>query len=224
MTYIISDIHGYYDLFLKLLEKINFSKEDELICCGDLIDKGPNSIKLMRYVKEQSNIHCILGNHEYSVLKAYYSMLQNSIVDFDNVLQRLQAYFPDGKLDWDLVDWLETLPTYIERGDFICVHAGIPLGIDGKPIPFEKVAVEQFVYDRRFKDADVIPISDKTIFFGHTPTTYLINENKIITYKRNNQNTNSIKDFYKVHLDVGVWLHGRIGCFCVETCQEFYVV
>ena len=223
MTYIISDIHGYYDLFLKLLDKINFSKEDELISCGDLIDKGPNSIKLMRYVKEQSNIHCILGNHEYSVLKTYYSMLQNSTVDFDEVLQRLQTYFPDGKLDWELIDWLETLPTYIERGDFICVHAGIPLGADGKPIPFEKASVEQLVYDRRFKDADVIPISDKTVFFGHTPTSYLINENKIITYSRRDSNANSIKDFYKVHLDIGVWLHGRLGCFCVETCQEFYV-
>lgn len=223
MTYIVSDIHGYFDLFLKLLDKINFSQDDELICCGDLIDKGPNSVKLIRFVKEQSNMHCILGNHEYSVLKDYYSMLQNSTVDFDEILQRLQTYFPDGKLDWDLIGWLETLPAFIERSDFICVHAGIPLGADGKLIPFDKTSVEQLVYDRRFKDADVIPKSDKTVFFGHTPSSYLINENKIITYRRKDSNTNLIKDFYKVHLDIGVWLHGRLGCFCVETCQEFYV-
>ena len=40
MEYIISDIHGEYDLFIKLLEKIKFNKNDKMIICGDIFDKG----------------------------------------------------------------------------------------------------------------------------------------------------------------------------------------
>ena len=45
MTYIVSDIHGEYDLFIKLLEKIKFSNSDTMIICGDVIDKGDFMVK-----------------------------------------------------------------------------------------------------------------------------------------------------------------------------------
>ncbi len=40
MLYVCSDIHGEYDLFVKMLQRINFSSMDEMIICGDIIDKG----------------------------------------------------------------------------------------------------------------------------------------------------------------------------------------
>lgn len=45
MKYIISDIHGCFDQYQKLLEKINFSSEDKLYVLGDAADRGPESIK-----------------------------------------------------------------------------------------------------------------------------------------------------------------------------------
>lgn len=38
-TYFVSDIHGEYDLFMRLLDEIKFSSDDEMIICGDAIDK-----------------------------------------------------------------------------------------------------------------------------------------------------------------------------------------
>lgn len=64
MTYIISDIHGNYDKFHKLLYKIKFSDADTLYINGDIIDRGPNPIKLLLEVMQSQNMIFILGNHE----------------------------------------------------------------------------------------------------------------------------------------------------------------
>ncbi len=226
MTYITSDVHGEYDLFVKLLQKIGFSTNDKLIVCGDIIDKGRNSVKLLQFIKSTPNILCIIGNHEYQFLKYYWAITQTSPNNFDEVLDKLQNYFPyDGKLlDWDAVDWLENLPYYIEENEFICVHAGVPLDANNRLNSLENTPIEKFVYDRQFKEPDVMPLTDKCVFFGHTPTSYISNEVKIIKYQKNHKQENAIKDYYKIHLDLGVWLHGVLGAFCVETCNEYYVM
>lgn len=224
MVYVISDIHGEYDLFVSLLKKIKFSQNDVMYICGDMVDKGQDSVKLLRFIKSMPNFRCIVGNHEYAFLKRYWAMMENSPKDFDLLLKQLQAYFPhDGALlDWETVDWLETLPYYIEEKEFICVHAGVALTPEGRLLPLERNENEFLVNDRNFKEPSVVPQTEKCIFFGHTPTSYLSDESKIIRYKRENA-LNGIRGYYKIHLDLGVWLHGVLGCFCVDTCEEFYV-
>lgn len=63
MRYIISDIHGEYDLFIQLLNSIEFTSEDTLFVCGDIIEKGKHSIKLAKLISKMSNVKCIAGNH-----------------------------------------------------------------------------------------------------------------------------------------------------------------
>ena len=57
MTYFVSDIHGEYDLFMRLLKKIKFSEQDEMYVLGDIIDKGKYSVKLIKYIMQRPNIH-----------------------------------------------------------------------------------------------------------------------------------------------------------------------
>ena len=226
MKYIVSDVHAEYELFVRLLERISFSEEDEMYICGDIIEKGEDSIKLARYIFSFPNIHCIIGNHEYAFLKYYHSILETSPEDFDEVLRKLQTYFPeDGHLlDWDLMDWFESLPAFIEEEDFICVHAGIPIDSDQQLVPLDEVSVEQLVHDRRFKDPNVIHKSQKCVFFGHTQTDCICGENKILGYRRNNGvPAKSITDFYKIHLDTGSWSNGVLGCFCLDTLKAVYI-
>ena len=45
MRYLISDIHGCYDQYRQLLQKINFSSQDELYVLGDAVDRGSDPIK-----------------------------------------------------------------------------------------------------------------------------------------------------------------------------------
>ena len=157
MKYVVSDLHGEFDLFMQLINKIKFSSQDEMFICGDVIDKGPASIKLAKYISQAPNIHCIVGNHEHAFLKYYHSLLQESDVDYDIVLSKLQNYFPGGDdyLDWEVMDWLETLPYYIEEPEFICVHAGILVTNDHTLVPLQSISEEEFVFNRRFKDPSV---------------------------------------------------------------------
>lgn len=226
MRYIISDIHGEYELFLELLDKIKFSTQDTLFVCGDIIEKGKNSIKLASFISHMPNAKCIAGNHEYAFLKYYWGLMQSSPSDFNGALKKLQEYFPDdgNLLNWELVDWFESLPFYIEEEDSICVHAGVPLDRNRRMLPLGKAIPEQLVYDRTFKDPSVEVQGGKCVFFGHTPTNYLTNGDiKILAYLRTDGRGDKVSDYYKVHLDLGTCMSGVLGCFCIESCECFYV-
>ena len=227
MTYCLSDIHGEYELFMRLLEKIKYSDSDNLIICGDVIDKGRASVRLAKTIFDMPNAQFIMGNHEYMFFKFYNSLMQSESCDYDAVLRRLQQYFPeDGDLlDWDTTDRLSELPYYIEESDFVCVHAGVPLDSHGRLVPLDEVSPEELVYDRRFKQPEVLPKDSKCVFFGHTPTTYIQSNPVILAYPKRgrDRNSTSISDYCKVHLDTGASSYGVLGCFCTDTCQMFYV-
>lgn len=70
-TYICSDLHGQYTLFMKMLDKIKFSNNDTLYVLGDIIDRGPKSIKLFNHIISQDNIICTIGNHEHMMWTYY---------------------------------------------------------------------------------------------------------------------------------------------------------
>ena len=68
--YVISDIHGQYDAFMRLLKKINFCAEDELYVLGDAIDRGPDGIKILKSIMKMDNATMFLGNHELLMMEA----------------------------------------------------------------------------------------------------------------------------------------------------------
>lgn len=70
-TYICSDLHGQYTLFMKMLEKIEFSNNDTLYVLGDIVDRGPKSIRLFNYIMSQDNMICTIGNHEHMMWNYY---------------------------------------------------------------------------------------------------------------------------------------------------------
>lgn len=224
MDYCISDIHGHYNLLCRLLDKIKFGGGDKLYVLGDIIDKGPDSIRLAKLLFSMPDVYCIAGNHEYDFLK-YYRALMQQTEDYGRVLEELRAYFSDGHLlDWETVDKFDFLPFYVETEDFIGVHAGIPVK-DGELLPVSQATCEQLVYDRRFKDADVLPQKGKCVLYGHTPVRYLTGKDDILFYPRGGVRRGSpcISDYCKIHLDTGVFLGGVLGCLAVGTCQCYYV-
>ncbi len=71
MDYAISDIHGEYNQFMQLLEKIRFSDSDTLYVIGDTIDRGPQPIKVLQFMMEQPNIIPIVGKDNAEMLTQY---------------------------------------------------------------------------------------------------------------------------------------------------------
>jgi len=227
MDYIISDIHGEYDLFITLLKKIEFNKNDKMIICGDIIDKGAHSIKLLKFIRKQENMIFLMGNHEYEFLKYYNKIMEEVADEFDSnqVLSEINDYFPNEtyKLSWNDLYWLEECGYFYETDDFICVHAGVKLNKYKEVENLNDTDINYFVYDRKLKEETCVINNSKCVFYGHTPTSYLCNDSKILTYKREGSNTNTIKDYYKIHLDCGVYLSGVLGCICIDSCECVYV-
>lgn len=224
MTYILSDVHGEYELLLRLLEKIGFSDGDTLISCGDMIEKGKDSVRTARLFFSLKHSVLLAGNHEYAFLKYYWALMRQTD-DYDGVLQKLQAYFPhDGDLlDWDTVDSFEALPYFFEAEEYICVHAGVPFDGAGRILPLDKASPEQLVYDRVFKDPNVLPVGGKCVFFGHTPTENLGLPPRITPYLRAGTRGERVSEYIKVHLDTGTYFSGVLGCFRTDDCRIFHV-
>ncbi len=225
MRYVMSDVHGEYALFCALMKKIGFSESDELYICGDIIEKGPESVRLLKQIFSMPNAYAILGNHEDAFLKFYHRLMRESEDGFDGVLSELREYLGTGGelLDWDTVDRIEALPCYLEADGFICVHAGVPLDEEGKIPPLASVDESLLLYSRKFKSPEVLPNDARCVFFGHTATSAILGEDKILAYKKPDSNLGDIRDFAKVHLDTCTAVSGTLGCFCIDTCQAHYV-
>lgn len=88
MIYVCSDIHGCADRFYRLLKEINFCDSDHMYILGDIIDRNPDGVELLKYVMDKPNITLLMGNHEHFM----YSYLVRL-----NVLDKLdiRENFPD---------------------------------------------------------------------------------------------------------------------------------
>jgi len=63
----IGDIHGCHAEFSELLQRLDLKKEDQLILLGDLINRGPDSCKVIDIARENRALS-LLGNHELRLL------------------------------------------------------------------------------------------------------------------------------------------------------------
>ena len=70
MIYVLSDIHGNMENFKSILKQIDLQPEDTLYVLGDVIDRYPDGIKIIRMIMAMPNVKMLLGNHEYMMLVA----------------------------------------------------------------------------------------------------------------------------------------------------------
>ena len=85
MTYVMSDLHGQYDKYKMMLEKIGFSDEDELFILGDVVDRGPKPVDLLRDMSLRSNVFPIIGNHDFTSFRASECQAKSPIKTLDKI-------------------------------------------------------------------------------------------------------------------------------------------
>jgi bis(5'-nucleosyl)-tetraphosphatase (symmetrical) len=123
-TYAIGDIQGCYNELSKLLQLINFDKRmDTLWLAGDLINRGPSSLAVMKQVMGLGNAaKVVLGNHELHLLALVTAGLpiKNSKDTFHDILAS-----PDCS---KIVQWLkqQSFCHWDAKLNFAMVHAGVP--------------------------------------------------------------------------------------------------
>ena len=72
MIYVMSDIHGQKRRFDSVVKQIKLQPEDTLYVLGDVIDRNPDDIKLLRQIMAMPNAKMLLGNHELMMMNALY--------------------------------------------------------------------------------------------------------------------------------------------------------
>jgi bis(5'-nucleosyl)-tetraphosphatase (symmetrical) len=121
-TYVIGDVQGCYTELTQLLLKIQFKPdEDSLWFTGDLVNRGPHSLEVLRFVKALGNKHkIILGNHDLHLLAVASGVRNKHASDtLDSILQA-----PDKD---ELLNWLRhrELLYYDKTLQFVMTHAGL---------------------------------------------------------------------------------------------------
>ena len=118
-TYAIGDIQGCYDELQALLGRIGFGERDRLWFVGDLVNRGPKSLEVLRFVKcLGSRAVTVLGNHDLHLVTQHEGF-ERPRKD-DTIHDVLAA--PDRK---ELVDWLRKRPMMHAGDEFAMVHAGL---------------------------------------------------------------------------------------------------
>ena len=114
-TYVTSDAHGHLRAFSRALELAHPGSHDTLYVIGDMIDRGPAPVGVIKYVRQLPNVHVLMGNHERMMLDTLAK---------DDFLTTLTWEMNGGgrtsagldKLPRhefvEIVDWIESLPLF----------------------------------------------------------------------------------------------------------------
>lgn len=119
-SYWIGDIQGCDQPFGHLLEKIDFSpSRDQLVILGDLINRGPASVAVLRRLMAlEGSVTCVLGNHDLHGLAVASGFRQAGRTDTLNAL--LQAHDKN-----QLLEWLRHQALALWSHGVLSVHAGV---------------------------------------------------------------------------------------------------
>jgi bis(5'-nucleosyl)-tetraphosphatase (symmetrical) len=118
-TYAIGDVQGCFDELQRLLHEVRFAAEDQLWFVGDLVNRGPKSLEVLRFVRDLGGrAITVLGNHDLHLVTQHEGFERPRKDDtFQDVLKA-----PDAK---ELVGWLRTRPMMHAERDWAMVHAGL---------------------------------------------------------------------------------------------------
>lgn len=118
--YAIGDVQGCFASLEALLELIEYdAQEDRLLITGDLVNRGPRSLEVLRWARAQGDrLVSVLGNHDLHFLACAAGVYAPR--KRDTLGQLLAA--PDRE---ELVDWLRHRPLLHREGPWVMVHAGL---------------------------------------------------------------------------------------------------
>lgn len=206
--YVISDIHGCYDKYIKMLEKINFNNNDDLYILGDIFDRGEEPLKILDHIVANKNIYLIKGNHEEMFIEAYehfdYSLwyLNGGKTTHSRLLERGQDYIDS------VYKYIKNLPLYMVVDNYILVHADI------------------LIPNRYSKLKEILNITgENTMLWSRSN---IGNEKEHIKYKVVHGHTPvmNIKENGHYYIDCGCCFpkyNGRLACLNLDTLDEYYI-
>ena len=237
MTYVMSDIHGQYDKYLAMLDKIAFSDDDTLYILGDVLDRGEEPVELLWDMSLRPNVIPILGNHELIAS----TLLRQLCVEVTEenaetqitkeLLYSIAAWRENGgdttlsgfrRLSQEdreaLLDYIDEFLPYevltVGGNRFILVHGGIPY--ESRKTPLDEQPLLTLLEHR--PDYLMRYFDNAYLVTGHTPTLHIGTAGSGNAY---------IGKIYRGHghiaIDCGAGFGLPLGCIRLDDFCEFYV-
>lgn len=180
--FVITDIHGCRKTFLALLDKIAFSKADELYLLGDYVDRGPDSKgvldEIFRLQNNDYTVRCLRGNHEEILLRSLYDpvglenwMLTDGKKTMDSFGVEMTADIPAVYLDF-----IRELDYYFEVDEYILVHAGLNFNLFD-PLEDQR---DLLIIRRWYDNIRYDWLGQRIVLHGHTPMPYFDIEQQLL--------------------------------------------
>jgi serine/threonine protein phosphatase 1 len=214
-TIVVGDIHGCYNELVELITDLEdngkYNKNtDRLIFLGDYIDRGEDSRKVIRFIRElqkdNDNVIALMGNHEKMCID-YFSN-RDYMWEINGYYATLESYKGYGELADD-VNWMEQLPLYYEDEYFVYAHAGVDVDK-----PLDKQTQYNLLWIRESFLFSTKPYN-KRVVFGHTPSLSINDGDKpYYTYTNN------------IGIDTGCVFGGYLTALIIEDdkVKGFYQI
>ena len=171
--YVMSDIHGEADRFFAMLERIGFCPADTLYILGDVVDRGPDGIRMLRYAMETPNVILLMGNHEHMMLQHFDPASTGDQIarwNRNGNAPTKEAFLALPEVEQrEILDFIRRLPGHLEltvgERDFYLVHA-FPAG-----------TLYDEVWTRPGPDTPN-PLPGKQVIIGHTKVVSMLHPKK----------------------------------------------
>lgn len=226
MNYVTSDIHGCYDQYLRLLQRLDLKEDDRLYILGDLVDRGIGGIEIIKDVMNRKNVVCLRGNHDYYAsifLKRF--ALQDHGAEDERLKDAFRLWLEDGgvttlsafsKLDENekrsVLSFLDSLPfnemIRVNGQQFFLSHTVCE---KAKLLDIEKCDRLDFLIGE--PEYEKCYFEDMTIVTGHTPTGLIDPAYTGRIWKGNRH----------IAVDCGAVFGNPLGCICLDTMDEIYI-
>ena len=234
MTYVMSDLHGEYDKYKKMLEEINFGDDDILYILGDVVDRGKNPMKILLDMMLRSNVFPLMGNHDLialNILEALkYERSKNNGKVGKKLAMLLGVWLEDGgattvsefctlteEQQDAVIEYLKEFSLFdiaeIEEKAFVLVHSGLDNYRRDKKL--SEYTEDELLFCRPDPSEKYFEEDDSIyVIMGHTPTPVIPGwEKPEILKNRNN-----------IFIDCAACNpKGRLACLCLDTMEEYYI-
>ena len=229
MIYVSSDWHGVsLERIMELLKKVDFSNDDYLFLLGDVIDRGSDSIGLIKYIMNKPNIKLIRGNHEQMLLNSAFIFNEKDSEPDAEGARWLRIWQANGgeqtiaglfsehyKMRKRILEYLQETPLYdtVSAGgrDYLLVHAGLGVGEIEKIGQITECSEQAFLWSRPYL---LTKYSSKFItVLGHTPTCFYGEKYK----------GKILKTETWIDVDTGVAMGLNPALLRLDDLEEFYL-
>ena len=236
MIYVMSDIHGQRRRFDSVMAQINLQPADTLYVLGDVIDRNPDGIRILRQLMAMPNVNMLLGNHELMMMNALYYPLPADEAQPGSYYERKLAlwYRNGGQVTHDHLKRIkktvrQEIFEYLDR-----LPVNVALTANGRPYILTHAAPVDLYesYGRKYKSVrdfavwmrfEKFPaLEGRTVIFGHTPTHHFQHDDPMAIWDAAGW----------IGIDCGCMLpeaggpwsgvRGRLACLRLDDMQVFY--